>query len=74
MFERMEFCPKCNGIRKMSVSLGMMPIADNGGPDVVLVYYFQCTACNSYIGSKAVDFEESNTAAKVSELSMPVVV
>ena len=58
MIERMEFCPKCNGIRKMSVTLGMMPVESEKGPEEILLYHYHCTSCNAYVGSKTMESAE----------------
>ena len=74
MLERMEFCPKCNGIRKMSLTLGLMPTNSQQGPDGSLLYHCHCTSCNSYVGSKTMDSAEIFVPEEVSATALHVMV
>lgn len=74
MLERMEFCPKCKGIRKMSLTLGLVPINSPQGPDVSLLYHYHCTSCNSYVGSKTMDRAEIFVPEEVSATALHAMV
>jgi hypothetical protein len=58
MVERMEFCPKCNGNRRMVVSLGLMPIDICEGLEDILLFHYHCASCNSYVRSIGMDHED----------------
>ncbi len=71
MTEHMEFCPKCNGTQKMAVSLGLMPIETDMGPDVVLLYHLHCTSCNTYVRSIPIEQEDSIPLKAAAVPSLP---
>jgi hypothetical protein len=71
MLERMEFCPKCNGIRKMSLTLGMMPVGSEDGPEVTLLYHYHCTSCNAYVGSKTMEGAEILLPEEIAASALP---
>ena len=70
MLERMEFCPKCNGTRKMMVSLGLQPVSTKNGPDTILVYDFHCTSCNTFVFSRVAEASELAVAEEVADLKI----
>jgi hypothetical protein len=50
MFSPYEFCPNCQGLRKMSVSIALKTIRDVQGveSDVLMVRY-HCDTCLSFV-------------------------
>jgi hypothetical protein len=47
MFSDYQFCPHCKGIRKMSVSIAMVPL---DGERQGLALCLHCESCFSYVG------------------------
>jgi hypothetical protein len=73
MIERMEFCPKCNGNRRMVVSLGLMSVDTCEGRELTLLFHYHCASCNSYVRSNT-DQEETLVPGMMAVFSMPVYV
>jgi hypothetical protein len=47
MHTNYEYCPNCKGIRKMNVSIAMIPL---NGERQGLVMCLHCDSCSSYVG------------------------
>ena len=47
MHTNYQYCPNCKGIRKMSVSIAMVP---SGGERQGLALCLHCDTCFSYVG------------------------
>lgn len=60
MFERMVFCPTCNGNRRMVISLGLNPSELRDGSQDSLLFHSHCASCNSYVQSIQLE-EESDS-------------
>ena len=48
MFSDYQFCPHCKGIRKMSVSIAMVPLEGETRQGLILCLH--CESCFSYVG------------------------
>jgi hypothetical protein len=47
MHTNYQYCPNCKGIRKMNVSIAMLPA---GGERQGLALCLHCDSCSSYVG------------------------
>jgi hypothetical protein len=56
MNRKYEFCPHCQGIRRMNVSISLKRIGptDNESDEILMLNY-QCDSCFSYIRMEPVD-------------------
>jgi hypothetical protein len=54
-----KFCPRCQGIRDTSVSIGLRKfLLPDGTEHEELMFHFHCASCNTYICSAVATQEE----------------
>jgi hypothetical protein len=69
MFRQYIFCPKCEGMRKTSKSIGLRKlILQDGLKSEELVLHFHCASCNTYICSVQVAGEELFSPDKIPKI------
>lgn len=61
MLRYYEYCPKCDGIRSMSVSIALKKVAGPAGTQrEILVRNYHCDTCDTYVSSAASDEATEN--------------
>jgi C4-type Zn-finger protein len=58
MHKLIGFCPSCNYMKELDVSLGMISLNNPIGEDEVLIYQYHCASCNSFVRSTTMDHQE----------------
>jgi hypothetical protein len=53
MLKYYEFCPKCQGIRSMSVSIALKKVTGSSGLREILVNHYYCDTCSSFVFSQS---------------------
>jgi len=64
MLKYYEFCPKCQGIRSMSVSISLKKVAGPSGLQEILVNNYYCDTCSSYVFSQNSEEEAQRQPAR----------
>ena len=72
MSKPIEFCPNCNCKRELDRSLGLVSANASETDGYTLLYHFHCAACNSYVRSTTLDYQEFIQADELLVLSQPV--
>jgi hypothetical protein len=74
MNKPIEYCPNCSCKRELDLSLGLVAANEPDCSEGILLYHYHCAACNTYIRSTTLDYEEYIRPHEVSILSLPVYV
>lgn len=53
MLKYYEFCPKCQGIRSMSVTIALKKVPGPTGVREILVHNYHCDSCSTFVFSQA---------------------
>lgn len=74
MQRRHDFCPKCQGIRSMSVSVSLRTTVTPQGSKEELIYNLHCDTCRGFVGRFVAGGEEERRSSGFIELrpSLPV--
>jgi hypothetical protein len=67
-----DFCPKCQGLRRVSRYLGLQTITSPQGKADTLLYCYYCESCNTFIRSAPV-LEAPVLPKKPSRTDIPAV-
>lgn len=72
MNKLIEYCPNCNAKREMDFSLGLVAANNRVAAEEMLLYHLHCAACNTYIRSTTMEYEDYIQPVELPLLALPV--